>query len=76
MMWLPRACLGDHTSARSPLLHGSDNRVQSEALRSINADDGGTLFCVPSQGAFHQKNKDALETLTTTFGGLAPPAAY
>jgi hypothetical protein len=47
------------TSARSSLLHGSDNRIQSEALRSINADDGGTLFSVPSQGAFHQKNKDA-----------------
>jgi hypothetical protein len=35
---------------------------QRRVLRSINADDGGTLFCVPSQGAFHhfhQKNKDA-----------------
>ena len=28
IMWLPHACLGDNTSARSPLLHGSDNRVQ------------------------------------------------
>ncbi len=47
VIYAPRAYPGDYTGARSSLVHGNDNGVQSEAPRSINADDGGTLFRIP-----------------------------